>query len=144
MKKKCKHGCGKPPAFERNECYTCRSRNIMLRKPVDMCYYFLKKSAKKRHLDFTITLQFRPALLKRANNCCEECGVPNYAYGYRVDNGFIELPKEFNGFTTVNGFKVIQIILTIAHLDHDPSNWNVSYDRLKALCQKCHLNYDRK
>jgi hypothetical protein len=36
------------------------------------------------------------------------------------------------------------VILTIAHLDHDPENWNVTDDRLRALCQKHHLNYDRQ
>jgi hypothetical protein len=36
----------------------------------------------------------------------------------------------------------IRIILTIAHLDHDPENWDVSDDRLAALCQKCHLTHD--
>ncbi len=55
-KKKCKHGCNRPAAIDRNECYTCRSRLIRDRKPIDICFYHLKKSAKKRHLEFTITL----------------------------------------------------------------------------------------
>jgi len=38
----------------------------------------------------------------------------------------------------------IKIILTVAHLDHDPENWEVNSERLKALCQRCHLNYDRQ
>ncbi len=38
--------------------------------------------------------------------------------------------------------KIIKVILTIAHLDHDETNWNVKDDRLKAMCQKCHLQYD--
>ena len=38
--------------------------------------------------------------------------------------------------------KPIRIILTVAHLDHDPENWDVSDDRLAALCQKCHLTHD--
>lgn len=41
-----------------------------------------------------------------------------------------------------DGLKVIKIVLTIAHLDHDESNWNVRDDRLKAMCQRCHLRYD--
>jgi hypothetical protein len=36
----------------------------------------------------------------------------------------------------------MQIILTIAHLDHDHTNRNVQDDRLKALCQRCHLQLD--
>ena len=34
--------------------------------------------------------------------------------------------------------------LTIAYLDHDEINYDVKDDRLKALCQYCHLNYDAK
>jgi cytochrome c556 len=38
--------------------------------------------------------------------------------------------------------KFITIVLTIAHLDHDITNND--YNNLKALCQKCHLNYDKE
>lgn len=65
--------------------------------------------------------RIRPAVLERAGNCCEVCGVANHTL------------KE-------NGTKVI---LTIAHLDHDSDNWQVELDRLKAMCQACHLGYDR-
>lgn len=34
------------------------------------------------------------------------------------------------------------IVLTVAHLDHDPSN--CAEDNLKALCQRCHNRYDAK
>jgi hypothetical protein len=34
----------------------------------------------------------------------------------------------------------VKIILTVAHLDHDPRN--NSDDNLRALCQRCHLRYD--
>lgn len=40
--------------------------------------------------------------------------------------------------------KPVKIVLTIAHLDHDETNMNVSDDRLKASCQLCHLRYDAK
>lgn len=33
-----------------------------------------------------------------------------------------------------------KVVLTVAHLDHTPEN--VTDDNLKALCQRCHLNYD--
>lgn len=38
--------------------------------------------------------------------------------------------------------KFTKIVLTIAHLDHDKENHEVSDDRLAALCQRCHLLYD--
>jgi 5-methylcytosine-specific restriction endonuclease McrA len=34
------------------------------------------------------------------------------------------------------------VILTISHLDHDPTNCSDS--NLVALCQRCHLRYDLK
>lgn len=37
-----------------------------------------------------------------------------------------------------------KIVLTIAHLDHDEDNHNVKDERLKAMCQRCHLRYDVK
>ncbi len=54
--KLCKHGCGNEPAYHRRECFKCRSAGISARKPIDVVYYWLKKSAKKRRKEFTITL----------------------------------------------------------------------------------------
>lgn len=34
-----------------------------------------------------------------------------------------------------------RVVLTVAHLDHNPQNCD--RDNLRALCQKCHLAYDR-
>lgn len=74
----------------------------------------------------------RPRIMRRAgerraeggeiiqNACCEKCGIENYAI-------------------KPNGTKVI---IGIAHLDHDPENWEVKDERLQALCQACHLRYD--
>lgn len=65
----------------------------------------------------------------RAGNCCEWCGVWNYT----VRDG-------------------IKIILTVAHLgiakpDGTPGDkadtMDVREENLAALCQRCHLNFDR-
>lgn len=37
--------------------------------------------------------------------------------------------------------RVIRVKIGVAHLDHDPSN-NAD-DNLKALCDWCHLHYDK-
>ena len=34
-----------------------------------------------------------------------------------------------------------RIMLTVAHLDHTPQNCDEG--NLKAMCQRCHLRYDR-
>lgn len=70
--------------------------------------------------------KIRAAILQRANNRCELCGVENHAFGYRdADGNFwrcegIELEVACN-----DRKKIIQIVLTIAHW-HDPSNLLVS------------------
>jgi len=108
---------------------------------------------------------------ERANNRCEVCGLPNYAIGHRDENGsFIPIggnvfadyageglsypslkclkyseAKEIADFENDNcedGNKYIVVVLTVAHLDHQPENCD--YSNLMAMCQKCHNNYDRK
>ncbi len=94
--------------------------------------------------------RIRPAILKRAGNRCEECGVPNYSIVTKPGRDFIHhfdthaaaiaaLPL-CNPSDRCEGF--IIIVLTIAHLDHFPMN--CSPENLKALCQKCHNSYDAK
>lgn len=83
----------------------------------------------------------RARIMKRAENstgwpCCEHCGVANYAVGYRKDDGeFVD-----TGVTGDDDRKYIQIILTVAHLDHTPENCDP--ENLRALCQRCHNRYD--
>jgi hypothetical protein len=106
--------------------------------------------------------EIRPRILKRANYCCEECGVPHAAFIYRINPSADGKDWVFMSYSTpdiknLNEFflttptilpegvvpvKVVKIILTIAHLDHDHEKWNVGDDRLKALCQRCHLKLD--
>lgn len=35
-----------------------------------------------------------------------------------------------------------KVVLTVAHLDHQPEN--CAPENLRAMCQRCHLNYDRE
>lgn len=91
--------------------------------------------------------EIRPAVLARANNCCEDCGAPNHQLIYRLEKGKSDWALAPEGHEAdamfIDGIKFTKIILTIAHLDHDKLNHNVSLDRLKALCQRCHLLYDK-
>lgn len=64
--------------------------------------------------------EIRTAILQRAGNRCEFCGIENYAF-------------------KPNGARVV---LTIAHMDHTPENCDPS--NLRALCQACHNRYDAK
>ena len=78
----------------------------------------------------------RAAILKRADDCCELCGVPNHEVIERWGQGLWDWMSAEWG---VNG---TYIVLTIAHLDHDPRNSDPS--NLKALCQRCHNRHDAK
>jgi hypothetical protein len=104
--------------------------------------------------------EIRPTILKRANNCCENCGLKNHEIGYRDATGYfygwqtIENLLEIKGYDIFchelsncydkngNPTKPLKIVLTVAHLDHDVTNNDPS--NLKALCQKCHLSLDLK
>lgn len=102
--------------------------------------------------------EIRPAVLKRAKDCCEKCRVQNYSVIKREKNGTFRLINQVewdmvyskikhSQYTMSGALKKLgftKIILTIAHLDHDKLNHDVSLDRLLALCQKCHLKLDLK
>ena len=64
---------------------------------------------------------------ERAGGNCE--GSPAYP----------DCRAEHGGAHPVTGSKVV---LTVAHLDHDPQNNDP--DNLRAMCQRCHLTYDAK
>lgn len=68
----------------------------------------------------------------RAENKCEICGAINYSY----------INKHTRELCTRDENDAIRIILTVAHLDHNPENCD--YSNLKAMCQKCHNNYDKE
>lgn len=65
-----------------------------------------------------------------------------YICSYYGDNA--EARAKWSAANTPGFFGAVYIVLTIAHLDHDPENWDVPDDRLAALCQRCHLRYDRE
>lgn len=108
--------------------------------------------------------EIRPAILKRANNCCEKCSIDNYAVVYwdkalkeweRI-RGNIHCDAAGNGDMPYQdaricadlnnesaGYKVwIVIVLTVAHLNHDVKDNRM--ENLAALCQRCHLTLDSK
>ena len=90
---------------------------------------------------------------ERAGWRCEWCGLENGAIGYRDDIGiFHHVPIEATEAYDADGVRLFRIMLTVAHLgapkpDGSPGD---KYDKmdcrdgnLAALCQRCHLNYDR-
>lgn len=74
--------------------------------------------------------EIRARILERAGNKCEFCGVENHTYKLK------STPTK-NGGT----MQRVKVVLTIAHMEQPIEN--CSDENLKALCQLCHLNYDR-
>lgn len=87
----------------------------------------------------------RQRILYASDHKCEFCGLRNHIIGYRDDNrNFVECngnPGEIIN-TSEGDKKIMKVVLTIAHLDHDPTNNHRS--NLKALCQQCHNRHDAK
>jgi hypothetical protein len=70
--------------------------------------------------------EIRVIVLERDNHTCQHCNCKQGELRTSATN------------------KVYKSVLQVAHLDHDPENWDVSYDRLITLCQLCHLKNDRE
>lgn len=92
---------------------------------------------------------------ERAGNRCEACGVENGALGARDRHGNfmpahpkgerlarLDWPKpgDYQWFPDGERRKVIRIVLTVAHLNHDPADCR--NENLAAWCQRCHNRYD--
>ena len=84
----------------------------------------------------------RQSILDRDDHRCKFCCVANYAYGWRDRAGiFHHWPAEKPESGWIAADRLLRIVLTIAHLDHDITN--NTPDNLAALCQRCHLQHDQ-
>lgn len=85
--------------------------------------------------------KIRPAILKRDNYRCRECGVPNKIYVVRMENGdWVEADDLVKTEAKRVGQKITRIILTVAHLNHIV--FDNREENLKSLCQLHHLRHD--
>ena len=109
----------------------------------------------------------RERILRRATHptlsvpACEKCGALDGQFLYSVTadlkrNGkyvkrkiWFSVVSDAMRFAGVDEYygnehivKKVRVVLTIAHLDHDEENHDVTDDRLMAMCQYCHLVYD--
>lgn len=86
---------------------------------------------------------------------CKWCGVPHGELGGRdaagrwhkanptgTDGMRLTWPREGEEAWCAGGqrLRIVRIVLTVAHLDHQPEN--CADDNLAALCQRCHNLYD--
>jgi hypothetical protein len=110
----------------------------------------------RHHYRGPVWREIRERILRRADNQCERCAVPNHetveryeslpGRCYRIEDG-----TEFAAGIGKTGEsvrasempppdRVSKIVLTIAHLNHDPSDNRD--ENLAALCQWCHNHHD--
>ncbi|MGE7139182.1 hypothetical protein ACQKIE_16265 [Luteibacter sp. NPDC031894] len=98
--------------------------------------------------------EIRPAILKRAGDRCERCKAKNghvicremSGATYMVDDGYVFSSENGDclGRARVTDYpagRYITVVLTIAHLDHQPESCDPN--NLRAWCQRCHLAYDK-
>ena len=92
---------------------------------------------------------------------CEQCHVPDRSFvargpfgtwsmgdGWHNNQGEL-MRRRYGGGSPrrdqypfrISHIREVKIVLTTAHLNHDPEDNRD--ENLKALCQWCHLNYDR-
>lgn len=110
--------------------------------------------------------QISKAIRERAKNSCEKCGAPNGntvlrgtsedyhglpcyavpaplgsigAHVFSADTGDV-LDARVVADLEREGWKPVKIVLTVAHLDHQPEN--CAPENLRAWCQRCHNIYD--
>lgn len=99
-----------------------------------------------------------PRIRQRSGDRCEKCKVPNHAIilrgeyngkpAYQNDDGEIfdaetsqHLGDDYVGEIAKDDYSVaIRVVLTVAHLDHNPEN--CSDENLRHWCQRCHNQYD--
>lgn len=73
---------------------------------------------------------------------CERCGLLNHSIGQRNKDGtFYMMEGMESEVASLEGEKVVRIVLTIAHI-HDPAPENCADHNLQALCQRCHNTLD--
>jgi hypothetical protein len=90
--------------------------------------------------------QIRQRILEREGHKCKICGVENYNIGYRDENSvWHPIEQSCQGDVDAEdvkreGYKIIKIVLTIAHLNHDTTDNRD--ENLAALCQLHHIRHD--
>lgn len=93
----------------------------------------------------------REQIRNRAGDRCEWCDVKNRemiqrsecrsAYRYHGEGNAAFSSKDGSPTNPARSWRIaIEVVCTVAHLDHDPTNNTL--DNLRFLCQRCHLIYD--
>jgi len=77
-------------------------------------------------------LAMRGVVLHEQGHACAWCGAPDREVVARNDDGSWQPAQA--------GDRLVEIVLTVAHLDHRKRN--STRGNLRALCQRCHNRHD--
>jgi hypothetical protein len=94
--------------------------------------------------------QLREAVLERADNCCETCGLPNGRMGARDTEGVFWNADVIDGMDAAGRLRVFgttqprifRLVLTVAHICQHTECRDMLH--LIAECQQCHLRRDKE
>lgn len=86
--------------------------------------------------------EIRAQVRDRSGDRCEwpGCNLPNGITGIRFADGSFDYLRFTEEVSDHPGARWIKIVLTVAHLDHNPANCDLS--NLRHWCQYHHLRYD--
>ena len=85
----------------------------------------------------------RPKALAKANYMCTKCKAKHHSIGYRNKLGvWVECDAHMINWCLVKGIKTRKMYLQVAHLDHNPSNNDLT--NLQAMCPRCHFINDKQ
>lgn len=106
--------------------------------------------------------EIRPRILQRAGDKCEQCGKPDRVEAWTRtlphgpapmmfwcpfgesrwrDHHGRPVPERVVRTLFSVPIRKVRVVLTVGHLNHTPGDDRD--ENLKALCQWCHLNYDK-
>lgn len=92
--------------------------------------------------------EIRPRIMSRANNTCEFDGCDfvhmEMVYSVKEPKKPTVWVRDIDAVEVSENAKIklVKVVLTIAHLDHDENNFDVLDERLRAACQLHHLRFD--
>ena len=90
-------------------------------------------------------LTARAIVVARAAGRCEICCIRNGDQGYRdrFTGDFISVTGDAQACEAeMDGQRLFTVVLTVAHLDHDAHLGVHNPERMRHLCQRCHLRLD--
>ena len=90
----------------------------------------------------TISKRIREDRAEWQCECRGECGTDHGAEGVRIVGYNHDIARCSARNQEPHLITGSLVVLTVAHLDHIPEN--VDDGNLRAMCQRCHLAYDRE